>query len=112
MVQPQRMIPPHAKLSCSDVIRAPMVRGSSGQVGERGPTLAALGSTRDVMDHEEDPLLRWLLPDLSRAIIRCIMLIALFCVGFWPVFVIVADHQRGQVGDERGIRWTLPSEHA
>jgi hypothetical protein len=47
------------------------------------------------MDHEQDPeqdtLLDWLLPDPLRVIIGWIGLIALFCVGFWQVFVIVAD---------------------
>jgi hypothetical protein len=49
-------------------------------------TLAALGSTRDVMDDEQDPeqdsWVDWWLPNPSEAIIRCTGLIALCCVGF------------------------------
>jgi hypothetical protein len=53
------------------------------------------------MDHEEDPLLRWLLPSRSEMIISWIGLIALFCMGFWQVFVIVSDHWGGKPGDGR-----------
>jgi hypothetical protein len=51
------------------------------------------------MDDEEDPWVDWLLPDRWAAVIGLIVAI---CVGFWQVFVIVADHQRGQPGDARG----------
>ena len=55
------------------------------------------------MDHEQDPeqhtWVDWQLPDL---IIGWIGLIVVICVGFWQVFVTVADHQRGQLGDGRG----------
>ena len=65
------------------------------------------------MDDDDDPgpLLGWLLPDLLRdwllpdlwsVIIGWIGLIVAISVGFWQVFVIVADHQRGQLGDGRG----------
>jgi hypothetical protein len=50
------------------------------------------------MDDEEDPWVDWLLPDRWAAVIGLIVAI---CVGFWQVFVIVADHQRGQPGDGR-----------
>ena len=55
------------------------------------------------MHHEEDRLLRWLLPDLwwPVIILRIAGLIIVICVGFWQLFVTVADHQRGQPGDAR-----------
>ena len=54
------------------------------------------------MDHEQDPLLDVLLPDRWDTIIGLIWLIVLISVGFWQLFVTVADHQRGQLGDGRG----------
>jgi hypothetical protein len=54
------------------------------------------------MDHEQDPLLELLLPDRWDAIMGLILLIVVISVGFWQVFVTVADHQRGQLGDGRG----------
>jgi hypothetical protein len=66
--------------------------------------LAGLGSTRDVVDHEEDPLIdQWgLLPDRWIAIAWIAVLIALISIGFWQVFVTVAEHQRDQLGDGQG----------
>jgi hypothetical protein len=62
------------------------------------------------MDDEEDWLTGSWLPGRWGAIIRGIgliaMLIALSCVGFWQVFVIVADHWGGKPGDG-GVRHGL-----
>jgi hypothetical protein len=58
------------------------------------------------MDHEEERLLGW--PSewffsLREHVITVIVgLIIVIGLGFWQVFVIVADHQRGQPGDGRG----------
>ena len=56
------------------------------------------------MDHEAHSLFdRLLLLFVRVHVIRVIAwLIIVIGIGFWQVFVIVADHQRGQLGDGRG----------
>jgi hypothetical protein len=56
------------------------------------------------MDHDEDPLLDWLLGSSLRwyVITRIAGLIVVVSLGFWQLIVTVADHQRGQLGDGRG----------
>jgi hypothetical protein len=56
------------------------------------------------MDHDEDPLLDWLLGSSPRwyAIKVIAGLIVVVSLGFWQLIVTVADHQRGQPGDGRG----------
>jgi hypothetical protein len=52
------------------------------------------------MFHEENWLIRWLLREY---VIRVIVgLIIVLGIGYWQLFVTLADHQRGQPGDGRG----------
>ena len=58
----------------------------------------------DQEDHDEYGLLGWLLgfSSLREYVIRVIVgLTIVICVGFWQLFVTVADHWRDQPGDGR-----------